>query len=199
MGWTVERWLLRIGKLGAALSLTVFLASCAAIRPEHCPYADWNATGELHASKGFQSRLPSLYDTCLPVGVLPDGDAYIAGYQRGLLGFCTIENGWVWGGNRTVNPGICPPALSPGYDRAFKTRAALERLAVEEANLVAQRDALEDQLFNSGVRDMKLLYELRSVRNELDKLDLERHRTRSGFASWLRQMGLEAPLDLYSY
>jgi len=188
-----------MGQLGAVLSLAVFLASCAAIRPEHCPYADWSATGELHASKGFQSRLPSLYETCVDVGVVPDGNAYIAGYQRGLLGFCTIENGWVWGGNRTINPGICPPALSPGYDRAFKTHASLERMAVDEASLIAQRDALEVQLFETGIQDIKLLRELRTVRKGLDRIELERHRTRSGFANWLRQMGLEAPLDLYSY
>lgn len=77
-------------RLAAVSLVAVITVSCAAIRPEHCPYANWNATGELHASKGFQSRLPSLIDTCLQVGVLPDAEAYLAGYQRGLLGFCKI-------------------------------------------------------------------------------------------------------------
>ena len=189
----------KMSRWAGAVLATLFLAGCSAIRPEHCPYADWGATGELHASKGFQSRLPGLYDTCLPVGVLPDGDAYIAGYQRGLLGFCTIENGWVWGGNRTVNPSICPPALSAGFDRAFNTRATLERLDVEEASLISQRDQLEDMIFEGSMREADLLRELRNVRRDLERLDVERQRTRSGFAGWLQLMGLEVPHDLYSY
>ncbi|MGA0234142.1 MAG: DUF2799 domain-containing protein [Alphaproteobacteria bacterium] len=191
--------LLRTGQLVCVFLITLLVASCSAIRPEHCPYADWGATGELHASKGFQSRLPGLYDTCLPVGVLPDGDAYIAGYQRGLLRFCTIENGWVWGGNRTVNPNICPPALAPGFDRAFNTRAKLEAMNVDEASLEARRDQLEDMIFEGYAHDVSVLRELREIRSDLERLEVERHRTRSGFASWLQMMGLEVPLDLYSY
>ena len=191
--------LLKAGRLVCVILVSLLLASCSAIRPEHCPYADWGATGELHASKGFQSRLPGLYDTCLSVGVLPDGDAYIAGYQRGLLRFCTIENGWVWGGNRTVNPNICPPALAPGFDRAFSTRATLETMIVEEASLEARRDHLEDMIFDGYAHDVSVLRELRDIRHDLERLEVERPRTRSGFASWLQMMGLEVPLDLYSY
>lgn len=191
--------LLKFGRWAFVGLVSLLVASCSAIRPEHCPYADWGATGELHAIKGFQSRLPGLYDTCLPVGVLPDGDAYIAGYQRGLMRFCTIENGWVWGSNRSVNPNICPPALAPGFDRAFNTRSTLEALIIEETNLKARRDQLEDMIFAGYVDDVAVLRELREVRQDLERLEIERHRTRSGFASWLQLMGLEVPLDLYSY
>jgi len=175
------------------------LAGCSAIRPEHCPYADWNATGELHASKGYQSRLPSLFDTCLGVGVLPDADAYVAGYQRGLREFCTIENGWVWGQTRTSNPSTCPPALASGFDRSFSTSARLSALAVEESNLRARRDELEDLLLSGAPVDPKLLRELRDIRTQLDRVQSERQRTRNGFANWLGNMGLEAPSELYSY
>ena len=84
------------------LAALVVIVACEPIKPEHCPYADWAATGELHASKGYQSRLPGLVDTCMKVGVLPDADAYLAGYKQGLLSFCTIENGWVWGEHRSL-------------------------------------------------------------------------------------------------
>lgn len=200
MNWgdAVGRIWVSMARVSVGVVMTLLVASCTTIRPEHCPYADWGATGELHASKGFQSRLPGLYETCMAVGVLPDGDAYIAGYQRGLLGFCTIENGWTWGGNRAVNPGICPPAMAQGYDRAFSTRASLERLAVEEAAIEARRDELEEMIISGDFRDDTLLRELRNLRTDLDRLEVKRQRTRNGFALWLRQMGLEAPLDLYN-
>ena len=192
--------LLGIGIRLAAVSLVaVITVSCAAIRPEHCPYANWNATGELHASKGFQSRLPSLIDTCLQVGVLPDAEAYLAGYQRGLLGFCTIENGWVWGKSRDVNPNICPPALSSGFDRGFEARSTLEQLEIEEANLKTERDELEFRISEGDNINYETIRRLREVNRELDQIDSERRRTRIGFAAWLKAHGLEAPEELFSY
>jgi len=198
-GVSVKQIWSQIGRLSAVMGLGLLVASCTAIRPEHCPYTDWRATGELHASKGYKSRLPGLFETCMAIGVLPDGDAYVAGYQRGLLGFCTIENGWTWGEHRSVNPGICPPATSPGFDRAFGTRASLEQLAVEEASMESRRDELEEMVVSGEFSDETLLRELRNLRKDLDRLEVERLRTRNGFAHWLRHMGLEAPQDLYNY
>jgi len=190
---------LKLAQAGALVASLLVLAACSAIKPEHCPYANWNATGELHASKGFQSRLPSLYDTCLKVGVLPDGDGYIAGYQRGLMGFCTIENGWSWGQNRKVNPSICPPALAQGFDRAFNTSSSLEELDREEAGLIADRDRIEDLIDDGIVIPYDKLVELRHIRADIDGVDTERRRTRNGFAAWLSRMGLVPPPELYNY
>ena len=198
-GATVKRIVQTLTRVGAVTLAGLVVVGCGAIRPEHCPYANWEATGELHASKGFQSRLPGLYDTCMAVGVLPDGDAYVAGYQRGLLGFCTIENGWTWGAHRAVNPGTCPPGMAAGFDRAFTTRNRLEQMGLKEASMEARRDDIEELIIVGNVNDEQLLQELRDLRGDLDDLDAKQYRTRNGFAQWLRQMGLEAPFDLYNY
>ena len=70
---------------------------------------------------------------------------------------------------------------------------------VDEASLEARRDQLEDMIFEGYAHDVSVLRELREIRSDLERLEVERHRTRSGFASWLQMMGLEVPLDLYSY
>lgn len=194
------RGLRGLGLRAVALGLVgVISISCSTIRPEHCPYADWQATGELHASKGFQSRLPSLVETCTRVGIMPDGEAYIAGYQQGLLRFCTIENGWVWGQSRDVNPGICPPALRTGFDRAFKARATLEQLDRDESNLLSRRDQLEDQMGLAAENPYTTYLAIKEVQRELDRLDTERRNTRIGFATWLKAHGLEPPVELFKY
>ena len=73
MNWgvSVKQIWSQIGRLSAVMGLGLLVASCTAIRPEHCPYTDWRATGELHASKGYKSRLPGLFETCMAIGVLP--------------------------------------------------------------------------------------------------------------------------------
>ena len=187
-----------LGQLCGLAALLVIVA-CEPIKPEHCPYADWAATGELHAAKGYQSRLPGLVDTCMKVGVLPDADAYLAGYRQGLLSFCTIENGWVWGEHHNLNPWICPPSMAEGFDRGFAVRAKLEELVIEEQNLRQARDSIEERLAEGEPVTYEEIYEMRQMTEKLERLDTERERTRNGFANWLNAMGLVAPHDLYKY
>jgi len=175
------------------------IVACEPIKPEHCPYADWAATGELHASKGYQSRLPGLVDTCMKVGVLPDADAYLAGYRQGLLSFCTIENGRVWGEHRSLNPGICPASMADGFDRGFAVRSKLEELIIEEQNLRQARNSIEERRAEGEPVTYDEIYDMRQMTRQLEHLDAERERTRNGFANWLSTMGLVAPYDLYKY
>ena len=169
------------------LAAIVVIVACEPIKPEHCPYADWAATGELHAAKGYQTRLPGLVDTCMKVGVLPDADAYLAGYRQGLLSFCTIENGWVWGEHRNLNP------------RVFAVRSKLEELIIEEQNLRQARNSIEERLAAGEPVTYEEVYDMREMTQELERLNAERERTRNGFANWLSAMGLVAPHDLFKY
>ena len=86
-----------------------------------------------------------------------------------------------------------------GFDRAFTTRNRLEQMGLEEASMEARRDDIEELIIVGNVNDEQLLQELRDLRGDLDDLDAKQYRTRNGFAQWLRQMGLEAPFDLYNY
>ena len=181
------------------LAAIVVIVACEPIKPEHCPYADWAATGELHAVKGYQSRLPGLVDTCMKVGVLPDADAYLAGYRQGLLSFCTIENGWVWGEHRNLNPRVCPPSMAEGFDRGFAVRSKLEELIIEEQNLRQARNSIEERLAAGEPVTYEEVYDMREMTQELERLNAERERTRNGFANWLSAMGLVAPHDLFKY
>ena len=181
------------------LAALVVIVACEPIKPEHCPYADWAATGELHAAKGYQSRLPGLVDTCMKVGVLPDADAYLAGYRQGLLSFCTIENGWVWGEHHNLNPQVCPPSTAEGFDRGFAVRSKLEELIIEEQNLRQARNSIEERLAAGEPVTYKEVYDMREMTQELERLNAERERTRNGFANWLSAMGLVAPHDLFKY
>ena len=181
------------------LAAIVVIVACEPIKPEHCPYADWAATGELHAAKGYQSRLPGLVDTCMKVGVLPDADAYLAGYRQGLLSFCTIENGWVWGEHRNLNPRVCPPSMAEGFDRGFAVRSKLEELIIEEQNLRQARNSIQERLAAGEPVTYEEVYDMREMTQELERLNTERERTRKGFANWLSAMSLVAPHDLFKY
>lgn len=183
----------------AGLAALLIFAACEPIKPEHCPYADWEATGALHASKGYDSRLPGMVDTCMKVGVLPDAESYLRGYQQGLLSFCTIENGWAWGQKQDFSPRICPPSMSAGFERGFEARSRLEALIIEETNTRQIRDSIEERLLAGAPVVYSEIYEMRQLTQKLGRLDHERQRVRNGFANWLSNMGLVPPEDLFKY
>lgn len=100
-----------------AVLLSGFLGACGGnVKTLQCSGVDWNGYGYKIAQSGKSPREFNHYrDGCgerLEKGAM---DAYLDGYTRGIVEFCTYENGYASGLNNQPLSDVCPVELRTSY------------------------------------------------------------------------------------
>jgi hypothetical protein len=114
---------------------TLILASCASISTEECTRGDWNQIGYRDGSTGASTDVLAQHEkACAEVKVRADVNAWKAGYDRGVLVYCTPDNGFEVGLRDGMYRGVCPPHLEPGFraryaagNHVYKARRILDQ------------------------------------------------------------------------
>src|SRR5690606_28341082 len=107
--------------LGILTSACV-LAGCANTTDSalSCADRDWNAFGKEMAETGRQVRTIDGYKAdCSDFGE-EDLDAYLDGYSRGLVSYCTYDNGFKRGESNLVINNICPYEIQEQYVKGYE-------------------------------------------------------------------------------
>ena len=110
----------------ACIAGMAFLASCQTMSKDECSAADWQVIGQQDGAAGLSSegRFADHVKSCKKAGVQPDQTAYYAGYQSGLVQYCTPLKGLSVGqGGRSYN-NVCPPDLEIGFMRGHRLGSA---------------------------------------------------------------------------
>ncbi len=172
----------RWSRLTLTLILTSALAACATMRPEECMVADWYLIGEMDAREGrTPAHLANRAKDCSEAGYPADEASWYAGWEEGLLHFCTRERGYRFGLDGQRYESTCPGALEPdflfGYELGRQTHAAdgeVERLRrrLDEADRQL-RKGLEDDSLDREALD-QLRREQHRASRELRAAELER-------------------------
>lgn len=111
------KWLL----VSAAGGVLLGLASCATMTADQCLAGDWVGQGFVDGTSGLSmSRLADHAEACAKHGVVPDSTAYAAGRERGLMRYCTPENGFRAGRSGSVYAGVCPAFLEADFMPAYR-------------------------------------------------------------------------------
>lgn len=125
----------RVPALAVLLSAMV-LSACGTLSKEECLTADWDAIGERDGAAGYAStsRIAGHAKACAKAGVTPDQTLWRAGYERGLVRYCTPQNGLQVGESGGSYNNVCPVAKASRFlaafdvgKRAHRARSDLDR------------------------------------------------------------------------
>lgn len=164
---------------GLSLLAALLLTGCAAMSVEECRTADWREQGERDALAGYpRARLADVREACVEAGVVPHEALYWDGWNRGIVQFCTAENGARWGRRGNAYRNSCPPALEPTFlsrygvgRRVYDAERRLDGLRSDQQRLQRELGKAKDD-----AAQRRLRMELRNIDWQLDRArdDLDR-------------------------
>lgn len=146
--------------------LVIVLAGCgggATVSQSQCYAGDWETLGYRDGSNGIPaSRLLDHQDACVPHGVVPDRESYLAGWRDGVVEYCRPSNGFAVGEQGYVYDNVCPEQLRIDFERAYRAgrQIHLTRVAVDD---------LEQMIGEKNVRLAQIKQEL--VTSATDQLN----------------------------
>ena len=121
------------------------LGGCASMSKSQCLANDWETVGYRDGLSGAQSSaLMKHQNACVKHGVVPDREAYIAGWRDGVEQYCQPANGFSAGERGAGFSNVCPPHLQQSFHAAYQDGRQLY-IAQSEINhlvsAISQREA----------------------------------------------------------
>ena len=158
----------------ASLLLLALMAGCATMTADECMVADWYRLGQQDARDGRQADyLAQRAGACRDAGIAADADAWYAGYEDGLIGFCTAERGFRYGQDGQHYRRICPADLEvaflSGYELGFGLHTVSERISQSNGRLSQIERELHRERERANV-DRDKIADLRREQRELERL-----------------------------
>ncbi len=122
--------------LGLVSILALGLGGCATLNESQCRSGDWPQIGYRDGAAGARRAIIDEHDkACAEYKVRPDANAWYAGYERGLVVYCTPERGFEEGLRNARYGGVCPLDREPAFlarygvgQQLWKARADLEAI-----------------------------------------------------------------------
>lgn len=121
-----------------------------AVSGDPCGHADWFEVGRIDGLSGIKIDHSSYIGRCEAQGTKVDRELYSAGWQRGLLEYCTPERGFDAGRSGQDYQGICPSHVEAAFLKRFKVGAEIAALDRKNAEIESQVDAKLRQLESLG-------------------------------------------------
>lgn len=105
----------------AALVLLLSLSSCQTITKFKCNTKNWSNVGQKDGASGkvAEKTFRQYYDECSASGAEIDESTYMAGHQKGLTTFCTMENGVAQARDGYENQKLCTVQFGSAFDNGF--------------------------------------------------------------------------------
>lgn len=130
-----------------------------------CAQADWFEIGRLDGLQGVHEETSAYVGRCRRY---LNEELYLAGWNRGLVDFCTPERAFDAGrSGLDYTNGLCPSQAEPAFLRAFAKGRELLKLERENADLESQIDRLRRLLDNPDTTGMNVVPQ---VSHDLQKL-----------------------------
>lgn len=133
-----------------AFAGALLVSGCASMSESQCVAGDWETVGYRDGLAGKQStQLLSHQNACVKHGVVPDRDAYLAGWEDGVRQFCIPSNGFNAGEAGRSFTNVCPDDQSDAFYAAFQEgrRLYLAKAEIEGLNrTIAQKEYRIKQL-----------------------------------------------------
>lgn len=121
-----------------------------AVTGDPCGHADWFEIGRIDGLSGIEIHHSTYLGRCEARGTTADRELYGAGWQRGLLEYCTPERGFDAGRSGQDYQGICPPHVEEAFLKRFKTGAKIAELERKNLEIERQVDAKLRQMESLG-------------------------------------------------
>lgn len=173
---------MRLASILSSLVLALFvLAACQTLSKEECVAADWRVIGEQDGAQGFspQNRFGDHAKACEKAGIVPDQSLWNAGYQTGLIRFCTPLSGLAHGQAGKGYSNVCPietdAAFRSGYDLGSRQKRKQDEINSINRKISSSRASISNQesLIEQGKVDQKeaerTIWKARNRINDLNR------------------------------
>ncbi len=105
----------------AATALALTLPGCATLSESQCLANDWQTVGYRDGMSGIQSsQLLKHQNACVKHGIVPDRNAYLAGWEEGVAQYCQPNNGFNAGERGASYSNVCPDNLKDSFYEAYQ-------------------------------------------------------------------------------
>lgn len=149
--------------LGSLVLGLFVLAACQTLSKEECIAADWRVIGEQDGAQGHspQGRFGAHVEACEKAGIIPDQTLWNAGYQTGLIRFCTPLSGLAHGQAGRGYANVCPietdAAFRSGYDLGIRHKQKQDEINSINRGISSARATISSQedLISKGKVDQK--------------------------------------------
>ena len=97
------------------------LSGCATLSESQCIASDWQTVGYRDGLSGTQSsQLLKHQNACVKHGIVPDRQAYLAGWDQGVAQYCQPQNGFSAGESGAQFANVCPAHMKDSFYAAYK-------------------------------------------------------------------------------
>lgn len=107
---------------------------------DSCLNADWFEVGRVDGLSGIPLNTSGYVGRCLSRGVPVNNELYYAGWQRGLIDYCTPERGFDAGRNGESYADVCPKNVEPAFLKRFKIGTGIAQIERKNALLELEVD-----------------------------------------------------------
>lgn len=183
----------RLILVGFCVSLIAATPGCT-ISKKECLADDWQTTGYKDGKRGKSADVINSYaKTCAKHGVTPDALAYSAGFDVGIVEYCTPENGFSEGEDNDSYSGACPAELETAFLENYVSglRVALDDLAIDYDRDQVALDRLRDKrdrLAADGASTTKEDKLIKSTSSRLSRNASKRSSINDKIRRWSRKL-----------
>lgn len=144
-------------KNGISLFFAILvLAGCASMSESECLEADWYQVGLRDGQDGYPlARLDQHRKACSEYGVEARRDAWRAGRQEGLRGYCTAERGYEAGRAGKTYHRVCTPRQERDFLPAYEAGESIYQMELELDNIEREIESLDDKLDEDSLSDRR--------------------------------------------
>ena len=129
------------------------LLSCSTLDKETCARKDWLGQGHQDALNDKTIQFERYHSQCAELGINISKEKYVSGYEQGLKGYCTYQNGMKLGKTGDEPFSGCKHMSSnfyQGYEKGFKY---FEEDQEEGRREDKKQEAIEDLLRRYGSKE----------------------------------------------
>lgn len=163
----------------------LWIAGCATLNESECRSVDWFELGSRDGASGHsRGRLENHSEACSEFGLKADESAWREGYETGLEGYCTIDNGYSVGRHGGHYGRVCPAELEGEFVAAYElgrethdVQREIEEISryIEsaESRLAGKKDLSDDARSDLRRQLYELYRQLSWLRRSRDRLEDE--------------------------
>ncbi|MGD8831616.1 MAG: DUF2799 domain-containing protein [Pseudomonadales bacterium] len=178
-------------RMALLAAILLSASGCATLSESQCIASDWETVGYTDGAAGRQSsQLLRHQNACVKHGVIPDREAYLAGWNDGVRQFCQPENAFSAGEGGRSFANVCPEDMQAAFSAAYQEGRQLYLAQSEIDNLnrqIVHKEArlkeIEEKMRDAEARlvadeataaeRMSLLDETKSLAQEQGQLEAE--------------------------
>jgi chaperonin cofactor prefoldin len=149
------------------------VSGCATLNEKQCENPDWYHIGRADGRAGNQARYQAHVHTCSRTSDDKEAEAYLQGWNEGIVKYCTSENGYK-AGAYSGNGEACDPQKYPDFTEQFKLGRTVRDLQEERADVRKRiEDVRGDQSVVAQIGAVAHMLSGTSPTADLDKKDEE--------------------------